>query len=720
MKPIMIRHRAGALLTPLIFIAGISTASAVNVDGVLDVGEGYTQQSVQTITSNWGANNTLAAIHTVEDGAELSVFVAGRVQGDPGNAILLFIDSKPGGVSFIPNNLITTGGEEFTINNLGSSDTAGFTFESGFEPDFAVRVYCDNSGAVAYVNRYNLQTGVRSYVGETVNNGLGAPSGFISDIRTTWLDVPVDPATAVNGVEMSLSLGALGVPFGSGQPVKLMAVLVNDGSNYGSNQVLGSKSNADDLAGGLNAYDAEADAGTQTISFTVDNNDTDGDGDPNDIDDDDDNDDLLDTVETNTGTFIDENDTGTDPLVLDTDGDGAWDGDEVLYDYFGFQTDPNKANYLSMAVPGSFNGWDETGGSGNSMTMPDMSFAGQFDWVLDYEFDALGAIQYKFAANGEWTNNWGDGGNDITSAVNATGIHTFTFNNDTLDRGFTRKTFASESEFLAAYGLTAGGDDDSDNILNEAEFAGNTDPTNADTDGDGLNDDVDPNPLVASRDIEFSVDMTIQESLGNFDPNTGAVVVKFFSGLAAGLPDLSLTEVGDTGIYTGTLGAFEGPVGSDFGGYKFFNTTAGAPNSGYEEGDDRNFALGDAGVTQTLPTVFFSGVSALPGYTAWADANAGGQGPDQDFDLDGVPNGVEYFMGATGSTFTANPQLVGGTVIWPRDPSANATFRVWTSENLVDWDDVTGDADTSDPNQVSYTPPTTSPGLFVRLEVILP
>ena len=720
MKPIMIRHRAGALLTPLIVIAGISTASAVIVDGVLDVGEGYTQQSVQTITSNWGANNTLAAIHTVEDGAELSVFVAGRVQGDPGNAILLFIDSKPGGVSFIPNNLITTGGEEFTINNLGSSDSAGFAFESGFEPDYAVRIFGDGAGTNAYVNRYNLQTGVRSYVGETVNNALGAPSGFISDIRTSWFDVPVDPATAVNGVEMSLSLGALGVPFGSGQPVKLMAVLVNDGSSFGSNQVLGSKSTSDDLAGGVNAYDAEADAGTQTISFTVDNNDTDGDGDPNDIDDDDDNDDLLDTVETNNGIFIDENSTGTDPLVVDTDGDGAWDGEEVLYDFFGFQTDPNKANYSSMAVPGSFNGWDVAGASGNSMTMPDMSFAGQFDWVLDYKFDTLGAIQYKFAANGSYINSWGDGGNDITSAVNATGIHTFTFNNDSLARSFTRKTFASESEFLAAYGLTAGGDEDSDNILNEDEFAGNTDPTNADTDGDGVNDDVDPNPLVASRDIEFSVNMTIQESLGNFDPNTGSVVVKFFSGLATGLPDLALTEVGDTGIYTGTLSAFEGPVGSNFGGYKFFNTTAGAPNSGYEEGDDRNFALGDAGVTQTLPTVYFSGLETLPGYTAWADANAGGQGPDQDFDLDGVPNGVEYFMGETGSTFTANPQLVGGTVTWPRDASANATFRVWTSENLVDWDDVTGDADTSDPNEVSYTPPTTTPALFVRLEVILP
>lgn len=720
MKPKLLRRRAGALLAAAC-LTGISTSSAVTVNGVLGGGEGYTQQSVQTITSNWGANNTLASLHTAEDGAELAVFLAGRVQGDPGNSILLFIDSKPGGVNFIPNNLITSGGEIEFINNLGSSDSAGFTFESGFEADFAVRVYCDNSGTVAYVNRYNLQTGVRNYVGETVGSPLGAPSGFINDIRTTWVDVPVDPATAVNGVEMTLGLGALGVPFGSDQPVKLMAVLVNDNSTWGSNQILGSKANSDDLAGGLNAYSAETDSGTQTISITVDNNDTDGDGLTNDIDDDDDDDYLLDTEETNTGTFVDDTHTGSDPLVYDTDGDGAGDGDEVLYDYFGFQTDPNKPNYESMAVPGSFTTpqWVVDGSADNEMAMPDMSFAGQFEWELDYEFDALGSFEYKFAANESYTHSWGDGGGNITSSVTATGIHTFTFNNDTLARSFTRKTFDNVGDFLAAYGLSAGVDDDLDTILNEDEFAANTDPTNADTDGDGDNDNVDANPLVASRDIEFSVNMTVQEALGNFDPNTGAVVVKFFTGLATGQPDLALTEVGDTGVYSGTLVGFEGPVGADFGGYKFFNTTVGAPNDGYEEGFDRNFTLGAANATQTLATVFFSDDSTLPGYSAWADANAGGQTPDLDFDFDGTPNGVEYFMGESGTTFTANPQLVSGTVTWPRDPSANTTFRVWISSNLTDWTDVTGDADTSNPNQVSYTPPTPGP-VFVRLEVIIP
>jgi hypothetical protein len=42
-----------------------------------------------------------------------------------------------------------------------------------------------------------------------------------------------------------------------------------------------------------------------------------------------DNDGLADKVETNTGTFVDANDTGTDPLKADTDGDGRLDGDEV-------------------------------------------------------------------------------------------------------------------------------------------------------------------------------------------------------------------------------------------------------------------------------------------------------------------------------------------------------------------------------------------------------
>jgi hypothetical protein len=42
-----------------------------------------------------------------------------------------------------------------------------------------------------------------------------------------------------------------------------------------------------------------------------------------------DEDDLLNGVETNTGTFVDANDTGTNPALADTDGDGFDDGQEV-------------------------------------------------------------------------------------------------------------------------------------------------------------------------------------------------------------------------------------------------------------------------------------------------------------------------------------------------------------------------------------------------------
>lgn len=65
--------------------------------------------------------------------------------------------------------------------------------------------------------------------------------------------------------------------------------------------------------------------------------DLDGDDIPAFLDPDDDNDGLLDSVETNTGVFVSETDTGSDPLNPDSDGDGIEDGQEVAAG-----SDPNQ------------------------------------------------------------------------------------------------------------------------------------------------------------------------------------------------------------------------------------------------------------------------------------------------------------------------------------------------------------------------------------------
>lgn len=101
-------------------------------------------------------------------------------------------------------------------------------------------------------------------------------------------------------------------------------------------------------------------------------------------------------------------------------------------------------------------------------------------------------------------------------------------------------------------------------------------------------------------------------------------------------------------------------------------------------------------------------------FTGWASNNgATGQTPGQDHDNDGTPNGIEYFMGETGSTFTIMPSLdATNTVNWVKDPDYSGTWQVQTSPDLTTWTNVSG---TDNGNSVSYTLPTGLGKQFLRL-----
>lgn len=707
MKPKSTHRRLVGAFAAVFGISSVLSQAEITVEGARDNNgpEEYTSVHVQTTSSGWGDSNVLANLHAKQEGTTLFLHLAGSVSG---NAVILFLDTKPGGVNSISNNLITSGGDLLEINRL-----AGLTFESGFGADYAIRVY--GEGSNAYVNLYDLSTGVRTYSG---NSGTGViTDGIISAMRTIWGTVlPADYATASLGIEMALPLAGLGVSEGENN-VAMTAILLNGESKYGSNQLLGSRTGPGDTGSGLTSLNLEDEPGIQTLTFAVQ-------GPPAVLDPaaDEDNDGLLNGVETNTGLFVDAGNTGTNPYLPDSDGDSQTDGDEVTGAAFGYVANPNIANYSSMAVPGSFTDpvWKEDGSANNSMSQGSTeSLTDQYQWTLDYQFSNFGAIQYKYAANGTWNKNWGLNGGDFTTVIQATGFHRFSFNNATLVQSLTRIVFPDSQSYLAAYGLSAGSDFDGDGINNEAEFTVNTDPTQSDTDGDGLNDSLDPAPFVATRDIHFSVNMSVQEALGNFDPAVDTVVVDFFSGLAADLPDLSLTPVGN-GIWSGTLTNFAGPVETAFGTYKFRHNAPGAADGGYEGAiGDRSFNLGAANVTQTLTTVYFNDNSTMPnsGFGTWATQYANGQTAGEDFDGDGIRNGVEYFMGQTTPGFTVNPSIIDGSVTWPRDASATGvTYKVWSSQDLATWTDVTADAMEIE-GAVRYTLPTSTTKRFVRLEV---
>ena len=157
-----------------------SAQAQITVDGTRVAGYG-TAVSVQSITSSWGTNNTLASLSVKQEGSKLYVFVAGRADG---NSLQLFIDSKTGGANKLVSGLVSGGGEEWRIHNFsvgGNSTTDGMTFESGFSADYALNIQSAGWTSLFPLNPSSPQP--RSYIGNIFDAGGASGGAFLADRR---------------------------------------------------------------------------------------------------------------------------------------------------------------------------------------------------------------------------------------------------------------------------------------------------------------------------------------------------------------------------------------------------------------------------------------------------------------------------------------------------------------------------------------------------------
>ena len=131
---------------------------------------------------------------------------------------------------------------------------------------------------------------------------------------------------------------------------------------------------------------------------------------------------------------------------------------------------------------------------------------------------------------------------------------------------------------------------------------------------------------------------------------------------------------------------------------------------------NRAMTAAEAQDYNTNGALLASGPSPIP-YATWALTNAPGQTASEDYNNDGVQNGIAYFMG-TGLDHATNPGLnASNNVTWPMSATFSGTYEVQTSSDLGTWTNVTPKP-TASGGFLTYHLPTGQGKKFVRLLVI--
>jgi hypothetical protein len=249
--------------------------------------------------------------------------------------------------------------------------------------------------------------------------------------------------------------------------------------------------------------------------------------DPN--NDDSDNDDLLDGWEINSGVFVSATNTGTDPNKLDSDSDTFSDGIESNSRIYNGQMDPGTDPNKIDTDDDTFNdNIENNSGIYNGPTDP-----GTDPNLTDSDFDGINDnLENNSGINNGPTdpgtnpnyadsedNGFGDGMDDGWEALNGTNPHI----NDSLE------------------------DPDSDDLDNLAEFNANSNPQDPDSDNDTLTDGVEANPLVIGY---TGTSPTNRDTDGDrlsdaVETNTGTFIDRFNTGSDPNLANSDTDEFSD-------------------------------------------------------------------------------------------------------------------------------------------------------------------------------
>ena len=380
----------------------------------------------------------------------------------------------------------------------------------------------------------------------------------------------------------------------------------------------------------------------------------------------------------NTGSII----AGPDafPLdaseTLDTDGDGIGDNADTDDDGDGIPdaSDPDTLNpitvarfkvvgvdapaggfassYSSMTVAGNFQGWTA---SANNMRL-----------VADYTWEYTAYVneatpEFKFAANGNWTTNWGDSdqsdyvlpiggtaespGSNIIISNSLNGLYTFTFHETTL-------VYSAE---------TATGVDSGDELF-DVSSSGRMLPYASGGDARGFGK--------IHGGIYFNNDGTnLYIGIAGFEKDGDNTLLLFIDadGTTSGVSSLS--------------GVSSGPSAFSVANNLSFNSTNFVPEVGILVGnrfaDGRNYS--DMGAGQGVYSLSGSAASDFPGF----DAKTGAISQWGDRDTNSANAGIEIALSlnslglAPGGTFKAAAIIAGG------ESSGNRWFSGETYGNSV-------------------------------------